>query len=85
MCPAKTVLHACRSGEYEETFTARDRNARGAGRLMLVKGTTMREEEDPMLFWSLPEIYARACLELWLQAVEPSPVKVSRVERHALR
>jgi hypothetical protein len=38
-------------------------------------------EEDAMLFWSLPEIFARAYWDFWFQAMKPVPVKVSAVKR----
>ena len=38
-------------------------------------------EEDAMLFWSLPEIFARAYWDFWFQAIKPVPVKVSAVKR----
>lgn len=31
-----------------------------------------------MLFWSLPEIFARAYADMWFKALQPRPVAPSR-------
>jgi hypothetical protein len=41
-------------------------------------GCRFNDEENTMLFWSLPEIFARAYADLWFKALQPRPSPSAR-------